>query len=97
MDPNQPDGPRIPRPVLNSPTQASVASNGYGTDFLKVRPEALTAAVYDIVPTIAAPHSTSINALTATPDLRWVFGGGAAGYIRKFNYTWHFEYEHGIG
>ena len=69
-----------------SPTQGSVASNGYGTDFLKVRPEALTAAVYDIVPTIAAPHSTSINSLTATPDLRWVFSGGADGYIRKFNW-----------
>ena len=52
-----------------------------------VRPEALTAAVYDIVPTIAAPHSTSINAITATPDLRWVFSGGADGYIRKFNWV----------
>ena len=52
-----------------------------------VRPEALTAPVYDIVPTIAAPHSTSINAITATPDLRWVFSGGADGYIRKFNWV----------
>ncbi|KAI9676462.1 MAG: Transcription factor spt8 [Caeruleum heppii] len=51
-----------------------------------VRPEALTARVYDIVPTIAAPHSTSINAITATPDLRWLFTGGADGYIRKFNW-----------
>ena len=53
----------------------------------QVRPEALTAPVYDIVPTIAAPHSTSINAITATPDLRWVFSGGADGYIRKFNWV----------
>ena len=52
-----------------------------------VRIEALTAPVYDIVPTIAAPHSTSINAITATPDLRWVFSGGADGYIRKFNWV----------
>lgn len=52
-----------------------------------VRPEALTAPVYDIVPTIAAPHSTSINAITATPDLRWVFSGGTDGYIRKFNWV----------
>lgn len=52
-----------------------------------IRLEALTAPVYDIVPTIAAPHSTSINAITATPDLRWVFSGGADGYIRKFNWA----------
>jgi transcriptional activator SPT8 len=43
--------------------------------------------VYDIVPTIAAPHSTSINAVTATPDMRWVFTGGTDGYIRKFNWV----------
>ena len=52
-----------------------------------LRPEAITAQVYDIVPTIAAPHSTSINAITATPDLRWVFTGGADGYIRKFGWV----------
>jgi transcriptional activator SPT8 len=51
-----------------------------------IRPEALNASVYDIAPTIAAPHSTSINSITATPDLRWVFSGGADGYIRKFNW-----------
>ncbi|KAK7713000.1 Transcription factor spt8 [Botryosphaeria dothidea] len=52
-----------------------------------VRSEALTANSYDIVPTIAAPHSTSINTITATPDMRWVFSGGADGYIRKFNWV----------
>jgi transcriptional activator SPT8 len=52
-----------------------------------VRQEALNAPVYDIIPTIAAPHSTSINAITATPDMRWVFSGGADGYIRKFNWV----------
>jgi len=51
-----------------------------------VRPEALTALTYDIVPTIAAPHSTSINAITATPNLKYVFSGGSDGYIRKFNW-----------
>ncbi|KAI9837631.1 MAG: Transcription factor spt8 [Sclerophora amabilis] len=51
-----------------------------------VRPEALTAPMYDIAPTIAAPHSTSINTVTATPDMRWVFTGGSDGYIRKFNW-----------
>jgi len=52
-----------------------------------IRLEALTAPVYDIVPTIAAPHSTSINTVTATLDLRWVFTGGSDGYIRKFNWV----------
>ena len=69
-----------------SPQQISSASSGASIDIPTVRAEALTAPVYDIVPTIAAPHSTSINAITATPDLRWVFSGGADGYIRKFNW-----------
>jgi transcriptional activator SPT8 len=51
----------------------------------KVRQEALTASLYDIVPTIAAPHSTSINAVTATPDFRYWFTGGADCYIRKYD------------
>lgn len=48
--------------------------------------EYLEAATYDIVPTIAAPQSTSINAVCATADMRWVFTGGSDGYIRKFNW-----------
>lgn len=52
-----------------------------------VRPECLTAKTYDIVPTTAAPHSTSINAITATPDMRWVFTGGSDGFVRKFNWA----------
>ena len=52
-----------------------------------VRPEMLNASAYDIVPTIAAPQSTSINAITATGDMRWVFSGGSDGYIRKYNWV----------
>lgn len=52
-----------------------------------VRPECLTCPTYDIVPTTAAPHSTSINAVTATADMRWVFSGGSDGYVRKFNWV----------
>ncbi|KAG5291798.1 transcription factor SPT8 [Histoplasma ohiense] len=52
-----------------------------------VRPEALAATSYDIVPTTAAPHSTSINAVTATADMRWIFSGGSDGYVRKFNWV----------
>ncbi|KAI9711491.1 MAG: Transcription factor spt8 [Bogoriella megaspora] len=50
------------------------------------RPEALTASMYDIVPTIAAPQATSINALAATADMRWVFSAGSDGYVRRFNW-----------
>lgn len=70
-----------PLPPVKSPVTIKVPSRP------NVRPEALSATVYDIVPTIAAPHSTSINAVTTTPDLRWVFTGGADGYIRKFNWV----------
>lgn len=52
-----------------------------------VRPECLTATTYDIVPTTAAPQSTSINAVTSTGDMRWVFSGGSDGYIRKYNWV----------
>ena len=80
-----------PRPTLlltsPSPRQSPSTMAPMGITIPQVRPEALSAPVYDIVPTIAAPHSTSINAITATPDLRWVFSGGADGYIRKFNWV----------
>jgi transcriptional activator SPT8 len=60
---------------------------GLGVAFRpSVRREAVTASTYDIVPTIAAPQSTSINTVTATPDMRWVFSGGSDGYIRKFSW-----------
>jgi transcriptional activator SPT8 len=50
-----------------------------------VRPEAVTARLYDIVPTMAAPQATSINALAVTPDLRYWVTGGSDGYIRKYD------------
>jgi transcriptional activator SPT8 len=52
---------------------------------LEVRPEALNASIYDIVPTMAAPQATSINAVTATPDFRYWFTGGSDCYIRKYD------------
>ncbi|KAJ4350665.1 Transcription factor spt8, partial [Ascochyta clinopodiicola] len=83
-----------PRVTRTSPSPAAASSaatgalGGLGSLSFRpsVRPEAITTPVYDIIPTIAAPHSTSINAITATPDMRWVFSGGADGYIRKFNW-----------
>jgi hypothetical protein len=32
-------------------------------------------------------HATSINAVTATADMRWVFTGGSDGFVRKFNWA----------
>lgn len=69
-----------------SPSHNAIAVSAAANVTPWIRPELLTAPVYDIVPTIAAPHSTSINSIIATPDLRWVFSGGADGYIRKFNW-----------
>jgi transcriptional activator SPT8 len=34
---------------------------------------------------MAAPQSTSINAITATPDMRYWFSGGSDCYIRKYD------------
>ncbi|TKA25337.1 hypothetical protein B0A50_06241 [Salinomyces thailandicus] len=51
------------------------------------RPEALAAQAYDIAPTMAAPQSTSINAIAATPDSRFVFSGGSDGYVRMYNWV----------
>ncbi|KAL9058019.1 MAG: hypothetical protein Q9162_002011 [Coniocarpon cinnabarinum] len=68
-------------PSMVSPTFSDKAQMS------QVRPEMVTAETYDIAPTIAAPHSTSINAITATSDMRWVFSGGGDGWIRKFNWV----------
>ncbi|KAJ5992470.1 Transcription factor spt8 [Penicillium sp. IBT 35674x] len=82
---------------MNSqPNQERTMSSGNGHTSMadsfsiyhpSVRPECLTASTYDIAPTTAAPHSTSINAITATADMRWVFTGGSDGYTRKFNWA----------
>ncbi|KAF2030928.1 WD40 repeat-like protein [Setomelanomma holmii] len=79
-----------PAVTLTSPSPRAAAASGVLGNLPfrpSVRQEALNAGVYDIIPTTAAPHSTSINAITATPDMRWVFSGGADGYIRKFNWV----------
>jgi transcriptional activator SPT8 len=76
----------IRKSISNSPKPSS----GRGVSVYirpSLRPEVITASTYDIVPTIAAPQSTSINAIAALPDMRWVFTGGTDGYIRKFNWV----------
>jgi transcriptional activator SPT8 len=81
-----------PAVVLTSPSRANTRSPGGSNSkvssfYPPVRPEALTAQAYDIVPTMAAPQSTSINAIAATPDMRWVFSGGSDGYVRMYNWV----------
>ncbi|KAJ5665153.1 uncharacterized protein N7477_007601 [Penicillium maclennaniae] len=73
---------------VNTPGNADTSmSESFSIYHPSVRPECLTAKTYDIVPTTAAPHSTSINAITATADMRWVFSGGSDGFVRKFNWA----------
>lgn len=81
-----------PEVILTSPSpRTSTVRSPYcaaPTSFIPpTRPEALTAQAYDIVPTMAAPQSTSINAIAATPDMRWVFSGGSDGYVRMYNWV----------
>ncbi|KEQ76450.1 WD40 repeat-like protein [Aureobasidium namibiae CBS 147.97] len=81
--------PPNPTVMLTSPSPRPSAhqSPNMHLPWPSVRQEAINAATYDIVPTMAAPQSTSINALTATPDMRWVFSGGSDGYIRMYNWV----------
>lgn len=74
-----------PRPVFTRTSASPRLPSAPPRMRFEVRPEALTASSYDIVPTMAAPQSTSINAITATPDMRFWFSGGADCYIRKYD------------
>lgn len=86
-DHRQPPNPDF---VVTSPsprTSTAVRSPAFSSFIPPTRVEALTAQAYDIVPTMAAPQSTSINAIAATPDMRWVFSGGTDGYVRMYNWV----------
>ncbi|CAK48150.1 uncharacterized protein An07g04000 [Aspergillus niger] len=72
---------------MSNTTAANSFSDPRAAFHPSVREKCLTAPTFDIVPTTAAPHSTSINAVTATADMRWVFSGGSDGYVRKFNWV----------
>ncbi|KAL2160981.1 hypothetical protein VTH06DRAFT_8693 [Thermothelomyces fergusii] len=72
------DGP--PR-ASAAPTGQAIASQWRPV----LRQEYIDAPLYDIVPTMAAPQATSINALAITPDLRYWLTGGSDGYIRKYD------------
>ncbi|KAK2877318.1 hypothetical protein FQN49_001245 [Arthroderma sp. PD_2] len=75
-----------PEVIITAPTLDAVPDQPFMYR-PQVRPEALTAITYDIAPTTAAPHSTSINTVTSTADMRWVFTGGSDGYVRRFNWA----------
>lgn len=83
--------PSAPKVTLTSPSprpsNGQSPSSGVAAFWPKMPIEALNASTYDIVPTMAAPQNTSINALATTPDMRWVFSGGADGYIRMYNWV----------
>jgi transcriptional activator SPT8 len=51
-----------------------------------LQPNSDACSSFDIVPVLAAPHATSVNAIIATTDMRWVFTGGSDGYIRKYDH-----------
>lgn len=80
-----------PKVTLTSPSPRPSAKHSPSAANSSLWPqmpaEALKAVTYDIVPTMAAPQNTSINSLAATPDMRWVFSGGADGYIRMYNWV----------
>lgn len=68
-----------------SPSPRKSATPGPGRWRPEIRPEVFTAKTYDVVPTMAAPQATSINAIAITPDLRYWMTGGSDGYIRKYS------------
>ncbi|KAK1968660.1 transcription factor SPT8 [Colletotrichum sublineola] len=81
---------REPSRAGSAPARASSEGKGkspmpFSSLFPTVRPEAVSARLYDIVPTMAAPQATSINAIAITPDLRYWMTGGSDGYIRKYD------------
>ncbi|KAL7621765.1 Transcription factor spt8 [Parahypoxylon ruwenzoriense] len=82
QDHAQPNGLNNPAVTRTSATPGPLATPKWQPS---VRPEMLTAATYDIVPTMAAPMATSINAMAITPDLRYWMTGGSDGYIRKYD------------
>lgn len=89
---DEPDESQDPPADANSTAQEARRSetrqsslSAPGKVHITIRPEALHASTYDIVPTMAAPQATSINALACTPDMRYWFTGGTDGYVRKYD------------
>jgi transcriptional activator SPT8 len=87
-DPLLKPDPGTPQQRPGSATPSHHSSHSISTrDRLRLapRPEALSAKIYDIVPTMAAPQSTSVNCMAITPDMRFWLTGGSDGYIRKYD------------
>ena len=85
---DEPNAQAVDEAESSNERQSSQVNGSRTTaDLSHPRPEVLTALTYDIVPTIAAPQSTSINSICGTSDSRWIFTGGSDGYIRQFNWV----------
>ncbi|RYO98438.1 hypothetical protein DL766_009825 [Monosporascus sp. MC13-8B] len=86
QDQQHPNG-LVPATINPIVTRTSATPGPSGTPKWQptVRLEYLSAKTYDIVPTMAAPMATSINAMAITPDLRYWMTGGSDGYIRKYD------------
>ncbi|KAI5463928.1 WD40-repeat-containing domain protein [Mariannaea sp. PMI_226] len=82
---NDPVNGDAPAEATKRDKSATPAPQNWRSKWPVPRPEVLTARLYDIVPTMAAPQSTSINAMAITPDLRYWLTGGSDGYIRKYD------------
>jgi len=86
QDNEQLSSPSTPKPSSQGQTTPSQIQRIRKREPPQLQDKADTCSSYDIVPVLAAPHATSVNAITATMDMRWVFTGGSDGYIRKFDH-----------
>src|SRR5690554_5391392 len=80
------DEPDIPSTHTTPAPRSRTTSQPPSRPLPTLRPGADTAETYDIIPYVAAPQATSINAIAATPCMRSLFTGGSDGYIRRFDW-----------
>ncbi len=84
-DEDSPGAPRSRSPS-KSPEPPPVQTEGLRSNVPLLQAGACTCAYYDMVPVIAAPQATHVNAIVTTGSLRWFFTGGLDGYIRKYDF-----------
>ncbi|EAQ89465.1 hypothetical protein CHGG_06084 [Chaetomium globosum CBS 148.51] len=80
-----PDGQPTSQVTVANATAAPISPTLQNRWRPVLRQEYIDAPLYDIVPTMAAPQATSVNAMAITPDLRYWITGGSDGYIRKYD------------
>lgn len=84
FEPRQPDqsGRKTPPPI--SPILEGSFKQRHP---LKCDSKYINCRSYDIVPTIAIPHSCGIYSIATSWGLKWLFTGGQDGFIRKYNFA----------